>query len=85
MSNQKILTKHEVVVIQMALSAMIQDIDSVGKDQSIPFDPKSRREMQDILSNAKSALAKVSHTSGGLIQLDPYKEGDENKFLTKQS
>jgi hypothetical protein len=81
----KALTPNEVAVIQMSLDSMIQDMETVSKNQKIPFTPESRKDIRDILNYAKSALAKIAIASGKLIKLDPYHEGDEKEFLTKES
>ena len=79
------LIPKEVTIIQMALIALIEDMTEVSKEPSYPFTPESRKDMNDILSNAKSALDKIALASGKLVQLDAYNEGDEIEFLTKQS
>lgn len=80
-----ILTPNEVMITQMALSGLIEDLESVSKDPSLPFTPSARKDQKDMLSAAKSAMAKLAATSGKEVKLDPYQEGDENEFLTKQS
>ncbi len=80
-----ILNKAEASVIQMALSMMIEDLEAVGSNQNFPFTPEARKDQKEILSCAKSALQKIAKAQGELIQLDPYQEGDEKEFLTKQS
>lgn len=79
------LSPDEVAVIQMSLVGMIEDIEEGSKNQNFPFTPKARKDMRDILKTAKSALAKIILASGKAVRLDPYKEGDEKDFLTKQS
>ena len=79
------LTPDEVAVVQMALGGMIEDLEAARMNPNYPFTPQSRRDMNDILSNSKSALAKIALASGKLLKLDPYQEGDEKDFLTKQS
>lgn len=81
----KNLTPDEVAVIQMALSGMIEDLETVSKDPTIPFTPQARKESKEILTAAKSAHSKMALASGMEVKLDPYKEGDENEFFTKQS
>ena len=79
------LTPKEITVIQIALGGVIEDIDIAMKDTRIPFPPEIRKDMRDILTNAKSAFFKIQKTSGHFVQMDPYVEGDEKDFLTKQS
>lgn len=79
------LTPNEVAVIQMALSGMIDDLKSVASDPTIPLTPQARKDSKDILNNAVSAHKKIASVSGNEIKLDPYKEGDEQEFFTKQS
>lgn len=80
-----VLNPKEVAVIQMALGVQIEDMEAAIKDQSLPFLPEVRKDMRDILLNSKLALAKIELASGHNLKLDPYKEGDELEFLTKQS
>ena len=79
------LSPKEVAVIQMALDVQIEDLVATSKDVSFPFTPEARRDIKDILSNSRSALAKIRLVSGHTLKLDPYKEGDELEFLTKPS
>lgn len=79
------LTPDEVVVMQMALSGLIEDLEATSGNPSLPFTPEARKYQKEMLAAAKSALAKVAAVSGKLIKLDPYNEGDETEFLTKES
>lgn len=79
------LSPDEVAVIQMALQNTIEDLEAVGKDPTIPFTPEARKHSREILLAAKSALKKISITSGHAVRMDPYKEGDEQEFFTKES
>lgn len=79
------LNPNEVAITQMALSGLVEDLESVSKNQAYPFTPEARKMQKEMLANAKSALGKIAVASGKLIKLDPYTEGDENDFLTKQS
>ena len=83
--NKNTLTPDEVLITQIALSATIEDMEVIAKDHTIPFTPEARKSQRDMLAAAKSAHKKIAAASGQLIQLDPYKEGDETDFLTKQS
>lgn len=79
------LTPQEIMVIQMALSAMLEDMADVATNPKIPFNPQARKDMRDIMANGTSALKKIQAVSGSVVQLDPYKEGDADEFMTKQS
>jgi hypothetical protein len=79
------LTPKEVIITQMALSSIIEDLEVVSKDPQLPFTPEARKDQRDMIQNAKSALDKIALASGELIKLDPYNEGDEREFLTKES
>lgn len=79
------LSPDEVTVIQMALQNTIEDFETVGKDPTIPFTPEARKHSREILITAKSALKKIQSTSGHAVRMDPYKEGDEQEFFTKES
>jgi hypothetical protein len=80
-----VLSPQEVACIQMALGVQIEDMEAVIKNPNLPFLPEVRKDMKDILLNSRSALAKIELVSGHNLKLDPYKEGDELEFLTKQS
>ena len=79
------LTPKEVTITQMALSGLIEDLEAVSKDQTLPFTPEARKDQIDMLKSARSAHIKIAAASGKMVKLDPYKEGHENEFLTKQS
>lgn len=79
------LKPDEVAIIQLALGGVIEDLEAGSKNENIPFTPAARKDLNDILRNAKSALAKIALVSGKLVRFDPYKEGDEKGFLTKES
>lgn len=79
------LTPKEVKVIQMALETFIEDNTAMRTDQTLPFNPEARVMMKEMFEIGSSALAKIRLASGFAVQLDPYNEGDENEFMTKQS
>ena len=79
------LLPNEILMIQSALQAQIEDLESVSKNPSFPFDPQARKDMNDMITTTKSALAKIAKMSGHLALMEPYKEGDENEFFTKKS
>lgn len=76
------LTANEVSVIQMALSGVIEDLEASKK---APFNPEARKSMKEIEESAMSALKKIATVSGFEIGIEPYKEGDEEDFFTKES
>jgi hypothetical protein len=79
------LNPDEVTMIQMALATLIEDMEAVSKDVTIPFTPEARIYNKQILKAAKSALGKIQQASGHEVKLDPFVEGDQDEFLTKQS
>jgi hypothetical protein len=79
------LSPKEVKTIQMALAMMIEDLEATSKDISYPFTPQARKELKDMLLNSKSAKAKIDLASGHECVIQPYVEGDEKEFLTKES
>lgn len=72
------LTPDEVIVIQMSLSTFIEDMTEASQNAKFPFAPSARKDLKSMLSCAKSALDKIASVSGHLVQIDPYKEGDED-------
>ncbi len=80
-----VLSPKEVAITQMALSGLIEDLEAVSTNPSYPFTPDARKDQKDMLTAARSAMKKLADTSGMEVKLDPYKEGDEDEFLTKQS
>lgn len=69
----------------MALTTFIEDNEEMSKNPVIPFTPEARKYMKHMNENAKSALSKIQLASGHELKLDPYNEGDEKEFLTKES
>lgn len=78
------LTPSEIAVIQMALQGVIEDLQESAK-APVPFTPEARKQMKEITDTAQSALAKIAKVSGRMVQMDPYQQGDEKEFLTKES
>lgn len=79
------LTPKEVMTLEMGIARIIEDMEEVNNDQSIPFTPEARKDMRDILTNAKAAKAKLELIRGHEIRIAPYVDGDEKEFLTKES
>ncbi len=79
------LTPKEVKVIHMALEVFIEDVTTSSKDPSLPFNPEARTMFKDMIETANAALIKIQLASGYAVRLDPYNEGDEKEFLTKES
>lgn len=75
----------EVAVLTMALGGLIEDLNTVAKDPTIPWTPEAKKDQKDIVGAAKSAAAKLEKFTGVKCNLPPYKPGDENEFFTKQS
>lgn len=80
-----IITPDETKVIQMGLAEVIESITETMKNPAIPFNPEARKSMKQILTVALSASKKIEAISGVSAEMEPYKEGDENEFLTKES
>jgi len=80
-----ILTPHEVMAIGLGLSRIIEDMEALNNDDTIPWTPDARKMKAEILNNAKSAAAKIEKATGFECRIDPYKDGDEDEFLTKES
>jgi hypothetical protein len=80
-----VLTPNEVAITQMALSGLIEDLESVSTNPTYPFTPEARKDQKSMLDAARSAMKKLADTSGLEVKLDPYVPGDEDEFLTKQS
>lgn len=85
MSNKQQITPKEVKATIIALTGMVEDLEAGIKNQNFNFNPAARKDMKDLLETSKSALEKFRNTSGFTATLEPYKDGDENEFLTKQS
>ena len=79
------LTPDEVMITQMALHALIEDLEAANKDVSMPWTPEAREMNRDMVKNAKSAHTKFADASGALIKLDPLQDGDIEEFTTKES
>ena len=79
------LSPDEVAIVQIALKAIIEDLEDAIKNVDYNFTPEARKYNHDMLKFANSALAKIALASGKLLKMEPYKDGDETEFLTKQS
>lgn len=84
---REILLPHETKIIILALVQLIEDMDGASKNTDFNFTPDARKDMKEMLSAAYSAKKKleVIVNKGVAFQLDPYVEGDEKEFLTKES
>ena len=82
---QETLQPDEIRITIMALTQVIDDNESVAKNPAIPLDPQTRKHLKEMLTAAKSAKGKLERTVGYEVKLDPYVEGDEQEFLTKES
>lgn len=87
MAEQTILSPQESSACLMALAGMIEDLTTILGDSSLPFTPEARRDMGHMITAAISAKLKMEAiaNNGQAFKLDTYREGDENKFFTKQS
>ncbi len=85
MEKKQHITSKEVKATIIALTGIVEDLELTIKNPSMPFTPDARKDMKDLLELSKSALEKFRNTSGFTAVLEPYQEGDENEFLTKQS
>lgn len=79
------LNPGEYMAIQMGLGAILEDMETVTKDPRIPFTPEIRNQMAEIMRDARSAALKIKKITGVDAILPPYRPGDENEFLTKES
>jgi hypothetical protein len=80
-----VLAPKEITLIQMALESTIEDLQVTMKNPKLPFTPEARRDMEDMLKTGRTALVKIRAASGNIVRLDPFKEGDEKEFMTKES
>lgn len=69
----------------MGLGMIIHDFSEVDKDDSIPWTPEARKFKKEIMTAVLSAAAKIEKFTGIKCEVPPYKDGDENEFLTKES
>ena len=83
----QLFTPAELKIIVLGLVTVTEDIEACHMDQKYPFTPESRKDMKDMLQNAKSAKAKLESVinKGQAFHVAQYEEGDEKDFLTKES
>jgi hypothetical protein len=76
------LKPEEVLVIQMALSAMIEDMETAIQSRALKaFNDGAQKQLREILASAKTVHEKIGKVSGALIRLDPYRPGDEKELM----
>ena len=80
-----VLTPDEVAMTQMALSSIMEDMQAARMNPKYPFTPEARKQMNEMFAVAQSAHNKLAKASGKSISIDPFKDGDEKEFLTKES
>lgn len=79
-----IIMPKEVKVILMALQTMEEDLSETITNASIPFNGEARQIGKEILSTIKIARGKLIKLTGEFM-MEPYADGDEKEFLTKES
>lgn len=75
----------ETMITGMALSGIIEDLTTQTQKMTNPFTPEARKYLSEMINAAKSAREKLEKITGTKFELPPYKKGDENEFLTKES
>lgn len=81
MMNALELSRNEVVAIQSALMAQIQDVKDVSTDITMPFTKEAREDMKNILASSQSALKKMEGLSEVVLPEIRFKPGDERQFF----
>lgn len=82
---QLYLKPDESAFISMAVLSLIEQLQDTSKDERINWNPKSRKDLKEMLSAGTSLHIKMEKLGFDMRQLPPFIEGDENDFLTKQS
>lgn len=78
---------NEVMAIGLGLARVMEDINAMKRGELIntPWTPEARKVQLEILSACQSAANKIEKFANYKCDLPPYKDGDEDEFLTKQS
>lgn len=85
MTNQLFLKPDEGKFLSMAVVGMIEDLRQSLQNQSVPWNPESRKDMKDMLAAGESLRIKLKKLGFDMRDLPPYIDGEEKDYLTKES
>lgn len=83
--NQLFLKPDEGKFLSMSVVAMIEKLRDTSQNQTINWNPETRKDLKDMLQAGESIRIKLKKLGFDMRDLPPYIDGDENEFLTKQS
>jgi hypothetical protein len=78
----------EVKAVVLGLQTVIGDIEPQLNDQRYNWTPEARKSQREIITACRGALSKLERQLNGgkpFSHVPPYKRGDEDEFLTKES
>lgn len=78
------LNPNEYRAIQLALANLLEKMRSEKTDQ-IPWNSAAKKSIEEIITAANSAAAKIEKVTGISATMVDYEEGDENKFISQPS
>lgn len=79
------LTPPEAMAIELGLARLIEELKITGQNPQINWNPEARQTQREITEAAHSAAKKLEALTGRKVDLPPFREGDQDEFLTKQS
>jgi len=79
------LKPNEGKFLSMAVVAKIEELEDTSKNQSINWNPETRKLLKEMLEAGKAVRIKLAKLGFNVSDLPPFIDGDENDFLTKES
>lgn len=78
----------EIKAVVLGLQTLEEDISKIQHDPQYNFTPEARSIMADMITQTRSALNKLARVVNGgkpFDKIPPFRPGDEDEFLTKES
>lgn len=82
---QLYLKPEEAKFLGLAVIAMIEQLQQTSKDQNIPWNPESRKDLKEMLAAGGSLRIKLEKLGFDMRPLPDYNDGEHDNYFTKQS
>lgn len=85
MVEQLYLKPAEGKFLALATMALLTDMEEGNQHPQFNWTPEARRDFREIIEAGKSLRIKLAKLGFNMTNLPPFKEGDQDEFLTKES
>lgn len=82
---QLYLKPEEAKFLGMAVVAMVEHLKDSGTDETIPWNPETRKTIGDMLTAGKGLKIKLEGMGFDMRPLPDYVKGEEKDYFTKES